>query len=109
MERTVRRPPVHFAVQNVATAGKSDYKLQREQFLARRKALVSAANVNLRVAQAQYKADFDKAVRPSAEDLRPGWYVFLRREAPTKDEPERSKLASAIHSRAKLFEQTILK
>ncbi len=89
MELTLSRPPVHLAMQNVATAGELDYRLQREQFLARLKALTSAANGNLRVAQARYKA-----VRASAEDIRPGSYVFLRREAPTNDEPERNKLAS---------------
>ncbi len=33
------RPPVHLAMQNVATIGESDYRLQREQFLARLQAL----------------------------------------------------------------------
>ncbi len=50
---------------------------------------MSAKNRNIRLAQARYNADFDKAVRPSAEGIRPESYVFLRREAPTKDEPER--------------------
>ncbi len=94
MELTVSRLPVHFSIQKVATAGESDYLLQREQFLARLKALMSAANVNLCLAQARYKADFEKAVKPSAEDILSGSYVFLRQEAPTKDEPERNKLAS---------------
>ncbi len=75
MELTVSRPPVHLAMQNVATAGESGYRLQSGQFLARRKALMSAPNGNFRVAQVRYKAEFDKAVRTSAEKVRPGSYV----------------------------------
>ncbi len=56
---------------------------------------MGTANGNLRQAQARYKADFDKAVRPSADGIREGSFVFLRREAPTKDDPERNKLASS--------------
>ncbi len=56
---------------------------------------MGTANGNFRQAQARYKADFEKAVRPSADDIRKGSFVFLRREAPTKDDPERKKLASS--------------
>ncbi len=72
MERTVSRLPVHFSMQNLASPGESDYRLQREEFLASLEALMSTANGNIRLAQAQYRAYFDKAVRPSAEDIRPG-------------------------------------
>ncbi len=35
-----------------------------------------------------------KAVRPSAEDIRERSLKFLRREAPTKDDPEQNKIPS---------------
>ncbi len=63
MELTVSRPPVYLAMQNVATSGEPDYRMHQEQFLARLKALISAANDNLCLAQARYNADFDKTVR----------------------------------------------
>ncbi len=78
----------------MATPGEPQPRLQREQFLARLKALMGTANGNLRQAQVRYQADFDKAVRPSPDDIREGSFVFLRRQAPTKDDPERNKLAS---------------
>ncbi len=63
----------------MATTGETQPRLEREQFLARLKALMGTANRNLRQAQARYKAD--KAVRPSADDIREGSFVFLRRES----------------------------
>ncbi len=72
LDLTVSRPPVHLAIQNVATPGEPQPRLQREQFLARLKALMGTANGNLRQAQVRYKADFYKAVRPSADDIREG-------------------------------------
>ncbi len=80
MELTGSRPPVHLAMQIVATTGESDCRLKREQFLARLKALKSATNGNRRLGQVRCKADFDEAVKPSAEDVRSGSYVSLRRE-----------------------------
>lgn len=94
LDLTVSRPPVHLAMQNVATGGHTKHRLHREQFLARLKEMMKSAGSSLRRAQARYKADFDRSVRPSAEDIHPGSLVFLRREAPTKDDPERNKLAS---------------
>ncbi len=72
MERTVSRPPVALFYANLDSLGESDYRLQPKEFLGSLKALVSTANGNIRLAQAQYKAYFDKALRPSAEDIRLG-------------------------------------
>ncbi len=53
--------------------GKSDYCLQCEQFLARLKGpSCRPQNGNIRLAQARYKAYFDKAVKPSTEEIRQG-------------------------------------
>ncbi len=60
----------------MATPGQPQPQLQREQFLARLKALMGTANGNLRQAQVRYKADFEKAVRQSADDIREGSFVF---------------------------------
>ncbi len=60
----------------MATSGEPDYRLQREQFFVRVKALMSAANENLRLAQARYKVDFDKALKLSTGDIRRGYDLF---------------------------------
>ncbi len=78
-------------MQNVATTGEPGYSQQREQFLGRLKAFMSATNDNL--CHAQARADFDKAVKLSAETFRPGKFVFLRWEVPTKYRLERTEFA----------------
>ncbi len=69
---------MHLAMQNVATTVEPKYSLQRKQFLTRLKALMSAASYNIRLAQLPYKGYFEKAVRPSAEDILSGSYLLLR-------------------------------
>ena len=56
--------------------------------------LIKGAGEILRKAQTQYKKNYDTHVRPTAEQLEAGDFVFVRRETPIKG--ERNKLASLV-------------
>ena len=62
--------------------------------MAQVKRMIICPGENLKKAQARYKRNYHAHVRPTAEQLAPGDFLFVRREAQIKG--ERSKLVSRV-------------
>ena len=87
-ELVLTRPPCHMGIEKLErleTPERTKTQL-RTAIMAQVKRMVKCAGENLKKAQAH--------VRQTAEQLAPGDFVFVRREAPIKG--ERSKLASRV-------------
>ena len=72
-------------------------KDKAKQFAARLEVLMNSASERLKASQDKYKQDFDKKVREFNKELKPGDFVFIRREtAKESDEFHKEKRSNAI-------------
>jgi transposase InsO family protein len=79
-ELVLSRPPLTLSLQARPRQEEITPRGAKQEFLERLKTLRIRAGGNLHTAQARYKADFDKRVRPKNSEVKEGDEVFLRVE-----------------------------
>ena len=78
-------------------------KAHRDAWLARLDALVKTAESNALLSRNRYKKDFDKRLRLPKDDIKTGYFVFVRRDYTSKAEGEKHKLAPRADGPYKVF------
>jgi hypothetical protein len=77
-ELALSRPPLTLSLKAIPLEEEIAPRASQQKFLDRQNMLRIRADGNLHTAQAMYKANFDKRVRPKISEIKKGDEVFLR-------------------------------